>query len=133
MTHGPHPPGPAAPGVPPRAGPTIDLAQVCAARPDLAQLVVQGPAALVAYVLALEEALAAARCQRVPFGDSRTTHAPPSSDPRPKPRSERRKSQRRAGGRAGNRATPGTAWNRSRSPTKSNATSWRAAAVAALT
>lgn len=90
MTHGPHPPGP-----------TIDLAQVCAARPDLAQLVVQGPAALVAYVLALEEALAAARCQRVPFGDSRTTHAPPSSDPRPKPRSERRKSQRRPGGQPG--------------------------------
>lgn len=79
----------------------IDLAQVCAWRPDLAQLVAQGTAALVARVLALEEELAAARRQRVPIGDSRTTHAPPSSDPRPKPRSERRKSLRHTGGQPG--------------------------------
>ena len=79
----------------------IDLAQVCARRPDLAQLVAQGTAALVARLLALEEELAAARRQRVPIGDSRTTHAPPSSDPRPKPRSERRKSQRPTGGQPG--------------------------------
>jgi len=76
-------------------------AQVCALRPDLAQLVAQGPAALVARVLALEDELAVVRRQRVPLGDSRTTHAPPSSDPRPKPRSERRKSLRRTGGQPG--------------------------------
>jgi len=39
------------------------------------------------------------RCN--PIGDSKTTHAPPSSDPRPKPRSQRRKTGRKSGGQPG--------------------------------
>ena len=38
---------------------------------------------------------------RGPFGDSRTTHASPSSDPRPKPRSQRRKTGKKSGGQPG--------------------------------
>jgi transposase len=79
----------------------IDLPEVLARRADLAALAAQGPAALIGRVLELEQELAEAQRRRVPIGDSRTTHAPPSSDPRPKPRSQRRKSQRRPGGQPG--------------------------------
>lgn len=79
----------------------IDLPEVLARRPDLAALAAQGPAAMIGRVLELEQELAEAKRRRTPIGDSRTTHAPPSSDPRPKPRSQRRKSQRRPGGQPG--------------------------------
>jgi transposase len=79
----------------------ITLPEVLARRPDLAALAAQGPAALIGRILELEQEVAAAQRRRVPIGDSRTTHAPPSSDPRPKPRSQRRKSQRRPGGQPG--------------------------------
>lgn len=79
----------------------IDLPEVLARRPDLAALAAQGTAALIGRVLELEQELEQAQRRRVPLGDSRTTHAPPSSDPRPKPRSQRRKSQRRPGGQPG--------------------------------
>jgi transposase len=79
----------------------IDLPEVLARRPDLAALAAQGPAALIERIMELEQELAQAKRRRTPIGDSRTTHAPPSSDPRPKPRSQRRKSQRRPGGQPG--------------------------------
>lgn len=79
----------------------IDLPEVCARRPELAALAARGPAAMIGRILELEQELAQAQRRRSPIGDSRTTHAPPSSDPRPKPRSQRRKSQRRTGGQPG--------------------------------
>jgi transposase len=79
----------------------IVLPEVFARRPDLAALAAQGPAAMIGRILELEQELVQAKRRRTPIGDSRTTHAPPSSDPRPKPRSQRRKSQRRPGGQPG--------------------------------
>ena len=79
----------------------IDLPEVFLRRPDLAALAAGGPAAMIGRILEMEQELAQAQRRRVPIGDSRTTHAPPSSDPRPKPRSQRRKSQRRPGGQPG--------------------------------
>ena len=45
--------------------------------------------------------LEAAAKIKAPFGDSRKTHAPPSTDPRPKPRSRRRRSGKKSGGQCG--------------------------------
>ncbi len=77
---------------------------ILARRGDLAALVSQGTLALLERILHLEQerdvALARART-RTPIGDSRTTHAPPSSDPRGKQRSQRRRSGRKSGGQPG--------------------------------
>jgi transposase len=77
---------------------------ILARRGDLAALVAQGTLALLERILHLEQerdaALARART-RTPIGDSRTTHAPPSSDPRGKQRSQRRRSGRKSGGQPG--------------------------------
>lgn len=78
------------------------LDAVLAGRPDLAALIEQGPAALVERILQLEQERDAALAgKRTPFGDSRTTHAPPSTDPRGKKRSQRRRSGRKSGGQKG--------------------------------
>lgn len=79
------------------------LEELRVARPDLAVLVDQGPEALVRRLLEVERERDAARAApaRGPIGDSRTTHAPPSSDPRPKPRSQRRKTGKKPGGQPG--------------------------------
>lgn len=73
------------------------------ARPDLAALIDRGMLAVIEHVLEVEQELAAARAARPrsPIGDSRTTHAPPSTDPRPKPRSQRRKTGKKTGGQPG--------------------------------
>jgi transposase len=68
-------------------------------RPDLRDLAGAGEEAMIRRVLELE---AAAKI-RVPIGDSRMTHAPPSSDPRPKPRSRRLRSGKRSGGQPGHK------------------------------
>jgi len=80
------------------------LEDILAQRGDLAALVSQGTLALVEHILVLEQERDAARAQarvRTPIGDSRTTHAPPSSDPRGKQRSQRRRSGRKSGGQPG--------------------------------
>lgn len=79
------------------------LAAIRAARPDLAELIDQGMEAVVLRLLEVEQERDAARSVtvRTPIGDSRTTHAPPSSDPRPKPRSQRRKTGKKTGGQPG--------------------------------
>lgn len=68
-------------------------------RPDLRALAGSGEEAMIRRVLELE---AAAKI-RVPIGDSRMTHAPPSSDPRPKPRSRRLRSGKKSGGQPGHK------------------------------
>jgi transposase len=70
-------------------------------RPDLADLVACGMEAVIRHLLTVERELAEARKKKTPFGDSRTTHAPPSTDPRPKPRSQRRKTGKKTGGQPG--------------------------------
>jgi transposase len=79
------------------------LAEICAARPDLAALIDRGLEAVVERLLEVERERDAARATSVrsPIGDSRTTHAPPSTDPRPKPRSQRRKTGKKTGGQPG--------------------------------
>jgi len=79
-----------------------ELDSILADRADLAALVEEGTAALVACILRLEQERDAALARkRTPIGDSRTTHAPPSSDPRGKKRSLRRRSGRKSGGQPG--------------------------------
>lgn len=78
-----------------------DLASILRARPDLAALVTCGMEAVIQRLLVIERERDAARAAKTPIGDSRTTHAPPSSDPRPKPRSQRRKTGRKTGGQPG--------------------------------
>ena len=73
------------------------LTGIYRSRNDLRELGAQGEEALVRRILELE-GLAKAK---VPFGDSRTTHAAPSTDPRSKPRSQRRRSGRKSGGQTG--------------------------------
>jgi len=77
--------------------------EIRAARPDVAALIDQGLLAVVERLLEVEQERDAARAARscVPIGDSRTTHAPPSTDPRPKPRSQRRKTGKKTGGQPG--------------------------------
>lgn len=70
-------------------------------RPDIGELIDQGAEAMAERILELEKELGDARQSRSPIGDSRTTHAPPSSDPRPKTRSQRRKSGKPSGGQKG--------------------------------
>ncbi len=79
------------------------LAEICSVRPDLAALIDRGLEAVVEQLLVVERERDAARAAgaRGPIGDSRTTHAPPSSDPRPKPRSQRRKTGKKTGGQPG--------------------------------
>lgn len=57
--------------------------------------------AVVERLLELEKEVSDKAKIRQPFGDSRTTHAAPSSDPRPKPRSQRGKSGKKSGGQHG--------------------------------
>lgn len=71
------------------------------ARPDVAALIDEGMLAVVQRLLAVERECDAARAVKIPIGDCRTTHAPPSTDPRPKPRSQRRKTGRKTGGQPG--------------------------------
>lgn len=79
-----------------------ELDTILAGRADLAALVDQGTTALVARILQLEQERDAALAhKRTPIGDSRTTHAPPSSDPRGKKRSLRGRSGRTSGGQPG--------------------------------
>ncbi len=79
------------------------LNEIRAERPDVAALIDRGMEAVVERLLDVERERDAARtaARRGPIGDSRTTHAPPSTDPRPKPRSQRRKSGRKTGGQPG--------------------------------
>jgi len=79
----------------------IDLEQVLKNRTDLAELVAQGMAAVVERLIEVERERDEAKKVHRPIGDSRTTHAPPSTDPRPKPRSQRRKSEKKTGGQLG--------------------------------
>lgn len=72
-----------------------------ATRPDLVALAEQGMGAVLQHLLAVEKERDDARKRKTPFGDSRTTNAAPSSDPRPKPRSQRRKSGKKTGGQPG--------------------------------
>lgn len=76
---------------------SVELLAIYARRPDLLTLMESGEAAIIHYILELEKKLSV----RVPIGDCRTTHAPPSTDPRPKPRSQRRRSGRKSGGQRG--------------------------------
>ena len=79
------------------------LDEIRQARPDVAALMDQGMEAVVRRLLEVERERDAARATpaRSPIGDSRTTHAPPSTDPRPKPRSQRRKTGKKTGGQPG--------------------------------
>jgi transposase len=77
------------------------LADIRRERPDLATLIDQGMYAVILRLLAVERERDAARASKTPIGDSRTTHAPPSTDPRPKPRSRRRRSKKKSGGQPG--------------------------------
>ncbi len=77
------------------------LTDIRSSRPDLAVLIDQGMEAVIVRLLEVERERDAARAAKSPIGDSRTTHAPPSTDPRPKPRSQRRKTGRKTGGQFG--------------------------------
>jgi len=79
----------------------ITLTDIRTSRPDLAALIDQGIEAVILRLLEVERERDAARAAKSPIGDSRTTHAPPSTDPRPKPRSQRRKTGRKTGGQPG--------------------------------
>lgn len=82
----------------------IALTTVFAQRPDLKALADEGMATVIGYVLKLEQERDEARAKlktRSPIGDSRTTHAPPSSDPRGKRRSQRRRTGRKPGAQVG--------------------------------
>lgn len=83
--------------------PVIILDDIRKARPDLAALIDLGIEAVVERLLEVERERDAVRASivRSPIGDSRTTHAPPSSDPRSKPRSQRRKTGKKTGGQPG--------------------------------
>jgi len=81
----------------------IRIDEICRDRPDIAALVDQGMVAVVERLLEVEHERDEARrkVRSSPIGDSRLTHAPPSSDPRPKPRSQRRKTGKKSGGQPG--------------------------------
>jgi hypothetical protein len=83
-----------------------ELADLATTRPDLVQLMTRGLGAVMAHILDLEKRLRATgerleKSRRTIIPNSRTSHSPPSQDPRPKPRSRRVKSGRKSGGQPG--------------------------------
>lgn len=72
-------------------------------RPDLAKLFEQDEEEILRYILFLEHQVEQKQKSKSPIGDSRTTHAAPSTDPRPKTRSLRRKSGKKSGGQKGHK------------------------------
>ena len=81
-----------------RAGEKCEwLTELYFRRPDLQALFECGELAVMQRVIELEARAKSAS----PIGDSRTSHAAPSTDPRSKARSQRRKSSRKTGGQVG--------------------------------
>jgi len=83
-----------------------ELARVAQERPDLEQVINGGMGMAIAMILELEKRCAETgslleKSRRVAVPNSRTSHSPPSQDPRPKPRSQRKKSGKKSGGQPG--------------------------------
>jgi transposase len=81
------------------------LTKLAKTRPDLGALMCRGNGATMPHILELEKqvTLLSERLQdrRPIIPNSRTSHSPPSQDPRPKPRSRRRRSGKKSGGQPG--------------------------------
>ena len=73
------------------------LTELYLRRADLLELFELGELAVMQRLVELEAQVKS----RIPIGDSRTSHAAPSSDPRSKARSQRKKSSRKTGGQVG--------------------------------
>ena len=85
------------------ATPLTRLEEIRQNRPDIGKLMDEGMLAVVERLLIVEGERDAAlkKKTRGPIGDSKTTHAAPSSDPRSKARSQRRKTGKKTGGQSG--------------------------------